>query len=124
MKIRFFFSSRRRHTRYWRYWSSDVCSSDLYGLPVLGMLLKISFAYGRLACVAARKFVVVRAYGVGRGQQHARRGVAVGRRTAVVGGYAHGRIGWALGAVAIGLGRISGAVPGLRDRKSTRLNSS
>src|SRR5476651_1736803 len=28
-KIIFFFSSRRRHTRYWRDWSSDVCSSDL-----------------------------------------------------------------------------------------------
>src|SRR3712207_3057563 len=26
-----FFSSRRRHTRYWRDWSSDVCSSDLGG---------------------------------------------------------------------------------------------
>src|SRR3712207_7657098 len=26
----FFFSSRRRHTRYWRDWSSDVCSSDLF----------------------------------------------------------------------------------------------
>src|SRR3712207_581403 len=26
----FFFSSRRRHTRYWRDWSSDVCSSDLH----------------------------------------------------------------------------------------------
>src|SRR3712207_7888084 len=25
----FFFSSKRRHTRYWRDWSSDVCSSDL-----------------------------------------------------------------------------------------------
>src|SRR3712207_7757874 len=25
----FFFSSRRRHTRYGRDWSSDVCSSDL-----------------------------------------------------------------------------------------------
>src|SRR5258707_1842731 len=25
-----FFSSRRRHTRYWRDWSSDVCSSDLF----------------------------------------------------------------------------------------------
>src|SRR5947209_8435749 len=24
-----FFSSRRRHTSYWRDWSSDVCSSDL-----------------------------------------------------------------------------------------------
>src|SRR3712207_8225810 len=28
-EILFFFSSRRRHTRYWRDWSSDVCSSDL-----------------------------------------------------------------------------------------------
>src|SRR5258707_4051798 len=27
--LTFFFSSRRRHTRYWRDWSSDVCSSDL-----------------------------------------------------------------------------------------------
>src|SRR3712207_8396140 len=27
--MQFFFSSRRRHTRYWRDWSSDVCSSDL-----------------------------------------------------------------------------------------------
>src|SRR3712207_6998523 len=24
-----FFSSRRRHTRYWRDWSSDVCSSEV-----------------------------------------------------------------------------------------------
>src|SRR3712207_9193884 len=30
-KCYFFFSSRRRHTRYWRDWSSDVCSSDLAG---------------------------------------------------------------------------------------------
>src|SRR3712207_8763438 len=30
----FFFSSRRRHTRYWRDWSSDVCSSDLYALGI------------------------------------------------------------------------------------------
>src|SRR2546429_6344927 len=28
----FFFSSRRRHTRCSRDWSSDVCSSDLCGL--------------------------------------------------------------------------------------------
>src|SRR5438445_3931464 len=30
----FFFSSRRRHTRYWRDWSSDVCSSDLTSTPI------------------------------------------------------------------------------------------
>src|SRR5699024_11240683 len=41
----FFFSSRRRHTRSKRDWSSDVCSSDLiaisttlvYQLPVIGI---------------------------------------------------------------------------------------
>src|SRR5215813_2828335 len=30
---RFFFSSRRRHTRCGRDWSSDVCSSDLCAWP-------------------------------------------------------------------------------------------
>src|SRR3712207_3916924 len=30
-----FFSSRRRHTRYWRDWSSDVCSSDLVSLGII-----------------------------------------------------------------------------------------
>src|SRR3989449_11343965 len=31
----FFFSSRRRHTRCSRDWSSDVCSSDLTGLVLI-----------------------------------------------------------------------------------------
>src|SRR5699024_11259972 len=31
----FFFSSRRRHTRSKRDWSSDVCSSDLQIIPEL-----------------------------------------------------------------------------------------
>src|SRR5690625_7014772 len=38
----FFFSSRRRHTRWPRDWSSDVCSSDLigdWGTP-FGMLIE------------------------------------------------------------------------------------
>src|SRR5690554_7202472 len=34
----FFFSSRRRHTRCGRDWSSDVCSSDLLALPGGGAL--------------------------------------------------------------------------------------
>src|SRR5690606_40983815 len=29
-RLVFFFSSRRRHTRFSRDWSSDVCSSDLH----------------------------------------------------------------------------------------------
>src|SRR3712207_6879605 len=46
----FFFSSRRRHTRYWRDWSSDVCSSDLIRpLPIdLGGQL---FRVGTQPCV-------------------------------------------------------------------------
>src|SRR2546422_9646985 len=42
MSMYFFFSSRRRHTRCSRDWSSDVCSSDLgkrHGLELLGDLL-------------------------------------------------------------------------------------
>src|SRR6478736_7849486 len=31
MFVFFFFSSRRRHTRFDCDWSSDVCSSDLFG---------------------------------------------------------------------------------------------
>src|SRR6266487_411588 len=32
MALLFFFSSRRRHTRWTGDWSSDVCSSDLVGI--------------------------------------------------------------------------------------------
>src|SRR5256886_16639099 len=38
MCISFFFSSRRRHTRFDCDWSSDVCSSDLL-LGMLGVML-------------------------------------------------------------------------------------
>src|SRR6266542_2466262 len=38
----FFFSSRRRHTRCYRDWSSDVCSSDLAG----ALLLRLPDARG------------------------------------------------------------------------------
>src|ERR1035437_4947123 len=39
-----FFSSRRRHTRYWRDWSSDVCSSDLL-MPVANKMIKAPSAW-------------------------------------------------------------------------------
>src|SRR3712207_7828389 len=44
----FFFSSRRRHTRYWRDWSSDVCSSDLIGQAAVTVV----FAVGKSALIA------------------------------------------------------------------------
>src|SRR3712207_912977 len=49
-RVDFFFSSRRRHTRYWRDWSSDVCSSDLLsedvaadgeGIKISGSTMKV-----------------------------------------------------------------------------------
>src|SRR6267378_1143048 len=42
----FFFSSRRRHTRSLRDWSSDVCSSDLRGLSGKSDLTGIGYAEG------------------------------------------------------------------------------
>src|SRR5699024_9206947 len=43
----FFFSSRRRHTRSKRDWSSDVCSSDLFALfaPEDAVLRQMPAAY-------------------------------------------------------------------------------
>src|SRR3712207_8537694 len=44
-----FFSSRRRHTRYWRDWSSDVCSSDLsLGVTAVELLPVHQFVVDRL----------------------------------------------------------------------------
>src|SRR5207245_4482600 len=44
----FFFSSRRRHTRCYRDWSSDVYSSDLLALLALGRIATAGnlFAHG------------------------------------------------------------------------------
>src|SRR5438876_8626964 len=39
MSVWFFFSSRRRHTRWTGDWSSDVCSSDLAVTPPSGKVL-------------------------------------------------------------------------------------
>src|SRR5437868_9967304 len=45
--VGFFFSSRRRHTRSKRDWSSDVCSSDL--LPAAGLLPQLGRLHHRHA---------------------------------------------------------------------------
>src|SRR5207247_4367802 len=44
----FFFSSRRRHTRSTRDWSSDVCSSDLYSYDALDHLSQVTDAQANL----------------------------------------------------------------------------
>src|SRR3712207_8631535 len=40
--VYFFFSSRRRHTRYWRDWSSDVCSFRSTGVEDEGTCASVS----------------------------------------------------------------------------------
>src|SRR5260370_35989321 len=40
----FFFSSRRRHTRFKCDWSSDVCSSDLMGIVTKNAIMLVEFA--------------------------------------------------------------------------------
>src|SRR5437762_6855668 len=47
--MQFFFSSRRRHTRFIGDWSSDVCSSDL---PRAWVLPTLTLALGPLGIVA------------------------------------------------------------------------
>src|SRR5690606_4716728 len=49
--FRFFFSSRRRHTRFSRDWSSDVCSSDLlFPKQVIAPKGLSNFGTRRIAC--------------------------------------------------------------------------
>src|SRR5690606_39712247 len=61
----FFFSSRRRHTRFSRDWSSDVCSSDL-AWRVFG--LKVAETYASSALLPAAFTVpVIVALGLHRG---------------------------------------------------------
>src|SRR3712207_8768026 len=55
----FFFSSRRRHTRYWRDWSSDVCSSDL---TVVQFVSLPGLSVQRLDCVAGTGPAAVRTH--------------------------------------------------------------
>src|SRR5256884_4232826 len=52
----FFFSSRRRHTRCSRDWSSDVCSSDLSG----GRLVKNGWSLGASSSATAGSVTISR----------------------------------------------------------------
>src|SRR5256886_3254199 len=54
----FFFSSRRRHTRFDCDWSSDVCSSDLFGVPGGGLVNGASFAFPKTPRRLARPDLV------------------------------------------------------------------
>src|SRR3712207_1038256 len=69
----FFFSSRRRHTRYWRDWSSDVCSSDLFirSMASRGHLGGLAWATPqalRVLDAAGCDVVIVETVGVGQSE--------------------------------------------------------
>src|SRR3712207_8572668 len=76
----FFFSSRRRHTRYWRDWSSDVCSSDLT-IPSTGS--RVAGATPREQCLGDGSAVIRdgrdRPGRAPRRRQRPRRGSKIGR---------------------------------------------
>src|SRR2546422_2037397 len=55
MRFFFFFSSRRRHTRCSRDWSSDVCSSDLAAVGLGGFRSASSFSF-LIRAVSSRRF--------------------------------------------------------------------
>src|SRR5699024_12053839 len=50
-----FFSSRRRHTRSKRDWSSDVCSSDLHHLPLSSWTISSHTHWSELSRTAVVK---------------------------------------------------------------------
>ena len=51
MYVFFLFSSRRRHTRSKRDWSSDVCSSDLFSFLNIYIRTEVKSAIGRADAV-------------------------------------------------------------------------
>src|SRR2546430_17298258 len=63
----FFFSSRRRHTRFDCDWSSDVCSSDLVGVGVMTAELRGSAAGFFSAAAFSEFFTAAGADGFGAG---------------------------------------------------------
>src|SRR5256886_3489423 len=95
MAVVFFFSSRRRHTRFDCDWSSDVCSSDL---DRRGVLLHGRAPDGGDRASALRRLPQV---------------AVVSRMTGSSGGLPHR-----------GIHALPTPAETYRDRKSTRLNSS
>src|SRR3712207_646445 len=71
----FLFSSRRRHTRYWRDWSSDVCSSkiesgmmaiDVGELAFADVVERLDRSFRQVADDKNLEFVIEQAEGLGR----------------------------------------------------------
>src|SRR5690606_40339451 len=88
----FFFSSRRRHTRFSRDWSSDVCSSDLSCLspprtiaPILAHSALVACLFAHFAAAAAVVVAIAfRAWSVRASSQREQIGRASCRERALV----------------------------------------
>src|SRR2546430_12267291 len=71
VNLSFFFSSRRRHTRFDCDWSSDVCSSDLTAARSFSSCCAAAFAFASSRSVSMVKWRVAeigRGAGGGRGE--------------------------------------------------------
>src|SRR3712207_8747822 len=106
----FFFSSKRRHTRYWRDWSSDVFSSDLL-LEALERATPVFFTGGdqlRLtALMAGTNFcerIRERLYGEGLVVAGTSAGAAAMSSVMIIGGSERGTVRRADVSLAPGLG--------------------
>src|SRR5438094_7936762 len=64
MNLSFFFSSRRRHTRSYGDWSSDVCSSDLqHDIVIAAHFLEGALEdFSRILVVAGIEFLICLGY--------------------------------------------------------------
>src|SRR5699024_12040294 len=126
--VEFFFSSRRRHTRSKRDWSSDVCSSDLNGFEWLGHILRCQPFYLILGWTKIYKGTVDMT-----AEQHQSIAILdfgsqftqlIARRIREAGVYCEILPGTASVQKIQALPQLKGIILSGRDRKSTRLNSS
>src|SRR2546429_7537010 len=81
----FFFSSRRRHTRCSRDWSSDVCSSDLLGERGMGFVQAMQVLEGGRIAMAAMAVGIADA-ALGQSVKYMNQRTAFGRTLAEVNG--------------------------------------
>src|SRR5690606_40058262 len=119
----FFFSSRRRHTRFSRDWSSDVCSSDLTGAGLLDPVTTALWAFSGAVAANWASYNLGRKIGprVYRSWPLNRDRTMVARARLFF-----RRYGFAAVFLSRFLGPMRAVVPAVAgvDRKSTRLNSS
>src|SRR3712207_6195623 len=114
----FFFSSRRRHTRYWRDWSSDVCSSDLVYESRVGDVFALGSTSWRIQEITHDRVLVTPAFGEP-GKLPFWKGDGLGRPLEL--GRAIGAFVRELSSAAPDAARARAATVGLDDRATNNL---